>query len=110
MTTFREHATMTVVLARFWSSLGLLPREHWQRVLDDLDPATDYERIVKISTAHEFGWDTTIALSLALFRTFAVPSIGGLLHETGEFTRRPQKRYDDTALILDAIAQDGIGS
>lgn len=101
---------MTVVLSRLWSLAGMLPRDHWQRVLDDLDPATDYERITRISTAYEFPWDTAMSLSLALFRTFAVPSIGGLLHETGEFTGRPQKRYDDTTLILDAIGQDGIAS
>ena len=41
------------------------------------------------------------ALGFALFRTYAVPGIGRLLDETGEFTERPQKRYDDTALLLE---------
>ena len=50
------------------------------------------------------------ALSFALFRTYAVPSIGGLLARTGEFTERTQKRYDDTVLILDAVLEHGFGS
>lgn len=112
MTTLRSRETMTVVLSRSSSGPvpGVLPRDHWQRVIADLDPATDHERITRISTMYEFPWDTAMSLSLALFRTFAVPSIGGLLYETGEFTGRPQKRYDDTTLILDAIGQHGIES
>jgi hypothetical protein len=50
------------------------------------------------------------SLSFALYRTYAVPSIGRLLRETGEFTQRTQKRYDDTALILDTILEHGPGS
>ncbi|SFP28319.1 hypothetical protein SAMN05421810_102125 [Amycolatopsis arida] len=75
-----------------------------------LDPARDFERIYRITTTLEFPWDTTQALSLALFRTYAVPSIGGLLARTGEFTRRAQKRYDDTTLILDAVIEHGMDS
>ncbi len=33
-----------------------------------------------------------------------------LLHDTGEFTGRTQKRYDDTALILDHIGEHGLAS
>jgi hypothetical protein len=80
-------------------------RDHWLRRIEQLDPETDYEEIVTISAAHEFPWDVTQALSFALFRTYAVPSIGVLLYETGEFTERTQKRYDDTALILDALGE-----
>jgi hypothetical protein len=85
-------------------------RDHWLRRIEQLDPETDYEEIVTISAAHEFPWDVTQALSFALFRTYAVPSIGVLLYETGEFTERTQKRYDDTALILDALGEHGIRS
>ena len=52
-------------------------------------------------------WDITRALELALFRTFAVPSIGALLASTGEFQNNGQKRYDDTALLLNTLLQDG---
>ncbi|MEU9112738.1 oxygenase MpaB family protein [Streptomyces sp. NPDC048483] len=42
-----------------------------------------------------------------LRRTYAVPSIGRLLAETAELTDRTQKRYDDTALLLDAVLEHG---
>src|SRR5919112_21086 len=44
---------------------------------------------------------------LALFRTFASPRIGALLHKTGEFEARAQKRYDDTDLIVSEIVEHG---
>ena len=85
-------------------------RDHWLRRIEQLDPVTDYAEITEITGTLEFPWDVTQALSFALFRTYAVPSIGVLLHETGEFTERTQKRYDDTALILDTIAEHGLDS
>ena len=97
--------------------LGLRPRserqvqrDHWARRIAQLDPATDFAEIYRILVAHEFPWDMNQSLSFALFRTYAVPSIGHLLATTGEFTRRTQKRYDDTGLILDAILEHGLGS
>ncbi|MBZ4417288.1 oxygenase MpaB family protein [Myxococcus sp. RHSTA-1-4] len=77
---------------------------------DQLDAQTQYEEIVRILTTQEFPWDINQALSFALFRTYAVPSIGVLLHETGEFNQRTQKRYDDTVLILDTILEHGMAS
>lgn len=77
---------------------------------DRLDAQTQYEEIVRILSTQEFPWDIEQALSFALFRTYAVPSIGVLLHETGEFNQRTQKRYDDTVLILDAILEHGMAS
>ncbi|AGC41849.1 hypothetical protein MYSTI_00499 [Myxococcus stipitatus DSM 14675] len=77
---------------------------------DRLDAQTQYEDIVRILATQEFPWDIEQALSFALFRTYAVPSIGVLLHQTGEFTQRTQKRYDDTVLILDTILEHGIHS
>ena len=77
------------------------------RQIAALDAEQDCHRIAQLLAFHEFPWDTEQALSLALFRTFAVPSIGGLLDRTGEFTGRTQRRYDDTALLLDRILRDG---
>lgn len=85
-------------------------RDHWSQRVAQLDPATDFAEIYRILVAHEFPWDMNQSLSFALFRTYAVPSIGRLLAETGEFTRRTQKRYDDTGLILDAILEHGLES
>lgn len=58
----------------------------------------------------DFPWDVTRSLELALFRAFASPRIGGLLHATGEFEARPQKRYDDTDLIVSEIVENGFAS
>ncbi|QTI70610.1 oxygenase MpaB family protein [Gordonia polyisoprenivorans] len=77
---------------------------------DDLarvDPAADPEQFARSLGTLEYPWGITMALSFALFRTYAVPSIGELLYETGEFTERTQKRYDDTVLLLDAPVEHG---
>lgn len=73
-----------------------------------LDPATAASEIYRITAYEEFPWDLTQALGLALFRTYAIPSIGELLHGTGEFTERTQKRYDDTVLLMDAAIEHGV--
>jgi hypothetical protein len=75
-----------------------------------LDAKQDCQEIVFLLTCYEFPWDIERALEFALFRTFAVPSISGLLNETGEFLNRPRKRYDDTELILAEILENGFDS
>jgi ER-bound oxygenase mpaB/B'/Rubber oxygenase, catalytic domain len=80
------------------------------REIRRLDPVADHSRIVYLDTCFEFPWDTTRSLELALFRTFAVPSIAAVLDESGEFGRAPQKRYDDTDLILSTIVEAGYES
>ncbi|WP_225833175.1 oxygenase MpaB family protein [Streptomyces sp. NK08204] len=75
-----------------------------------MDPVADAPEIYRLSVAHEFPWDYTRALELALYRTYAVPSIGRLLAQTAEMTERSQKRYDDTALLLDAVVEHGFAS
>ncbi|MEU5683490.1 DUF2236 domain-containing protein [Streptomyces venezuelae] len=72
-----------------------------------LDPERDYLEIYRLTTTFEFPWDYTRALELALYRTYAVPSIGRLLAQTAELTGRTQKRYDDTALLLDTVVEHG---
>jgi hypothetical protein len=75
-----------------------------------LDPETDYAQIVRNVSTYDFPWDLTQSLSFALFRTFAVPSIGGLLDRTSAFEGATQKRYDDTALLLEVPLLDGFDS
>lgn len=82
-------------------------RFYWRDQIHQLDAEKDALRIRQILTAHEFPWDMTRALGLALFRTYAVPSIGELLHRTAAFTGEPQKRYDDTALVLGTMLRYG---
>ncbi|MEU9118262.1 oxygenase MpaB family protein [Streptomyces sp. NPDC048506] len=85
-------------------------RYDWLKEIRRLDPERDFLRIYRIVAAHEFPWDFTRALELALYRTYAVPSIGRLLAETAELTDRTQKRYDDTALLLDTVVEHGFDS
>lgn len=76
----------------------------------ELDPVKDHQEMMFLMGAYSFYWDVERALELALFRTYAVPSISGLLARTGEFKKRPRKRYDDTELILAEILENGYDS
>lgn len=58
----------------------------------------------------DFPWDINKALEFALLRTYAVPSISGLLARTGEFSERVTKRYDDTALLIREVLRNGLDS
>jgi ER-bound oxygenase mpaB/B'/Rubber oxygenase, catalytic domain len=80
------------------------------RRIERLDPERDFRDIYRLMSTFEFPWDMNQSLSFALFRTYAVPSIGALLARTGEFTERVQKRHDDTVLILDAVLEHGPSS
>ncbi|WP_093797415.1 oxygenase MpaB family protein [Streptomyces sp. Wb2n-11] len=77
------------------------------REIRRLDPEKDFLEIYRLTATYEFPWDHTRALELALYRTYAVPGIGRLLAETAELTDRSQKRYDDTALLLDTVVEHG---
>ncbi|MBK7955779.1 MAG: DUF2236 domain-containing protein [Candidatus Accumulibacter sp.] len=74
------------------------------------DPRAHCQEIVRHLATVVFPWDTTRALELALFRTFASVRIGGLLHATGEFEARTAKRYDDTDLLISEIIENGLDS
>ena len=87
-----------------------MKRDHWQRKIAELDPETEFEEISRIVSYYEFPWDVQQSLSFALFRTYAVPSIGRLLFDTGEFTEDTQKRHDDTALVLESVLDEGMES
>jgi hypothetical protein len=78
--------------------------------IQQLDAEKDHQRIVFLSTCYEFPFDTTRALEFALFRTFCVPSISALLDRTGEFQNHPQKRYDDTDIIVSELLEWGYES
>ncbi|CAN5584727.1 oxygenase MpaB family protein [soil metagenome] len=87
-----------------------MQRSHWRDVNNRLDPETDFVEIYRTVALLEFPWDVNQALSFALFRTYAVPSIGRLLDATGQFTGACQKRYDDTGLLLEAPLVHGFDS
>ncbi|KAF0960278.1 oxygenase MpaB family protein [Rhodococcus sp. T7] len=75
-----------------------------------LDPESDFMEIYRNLATYEFPWDLNQALSFALFRTYAVPSVGRLLYETGAFTGGTQKRYDDTSILLEVPLLEGFDS
>jgi hypothetical protein len=70
-------------------------------------PDEDYLPIFRQAFDAAFGWEVHRALELAIFHTFAAPSISTVLDQTGEFAHRGQKRYDDTVALLREIAVDG---
>lgn len=78
--------------------------------IQQLDPVKDHCEIYHIMTGYEFPWDMIRSLEVALMRTFCVPSIAKLLDKTGEFRYRPQKRYDDTAILTVEIGKWGYDS
>ena len=49
--------------------------------IKSLDPDKDHWEIVRICAFYEFTWDFTLALEMALFRTFAVPSISAIQYK-----------------------------
>lgn len=75
--------------------------------IQKLDPIRDNCEMCRQLAGYEFPWDMTRALEIALFRTFCVPSIATLLDRTAEFHQRPQKRYDDTGLMVSLILKLG---
>lgn len=75
-----------------------------------LDPVHDHLKIVQWVGEYEFPYETQRSLEFALFRTFAVPSISSLLASSGQFAAHGQKRYDDTAIIIAEIAENGYDS
>ncbi|MCE6997819.1 DUF2236 domain-containing protein [Saccharothrix sp. S26] len=81
-----------------------------RRRITSLDPERDHVEILRISSGYEFPWDYVRSLEFALFRTYCVPSISALLAKTGEFEHRPQKRYDDTALLMAELVEHGYDS
>lgn len=85
-------------------------RNHWVHRSEQLDPIRDSHEISLHVSAYDLSWDNLQAPSFALFRTYAVPSIGRLLDRAGEFTDRVQQRYDDTGLLLEEVQRHGFGN
>jgi hypothetical protein len=75
-----------------------------------LDPERDHVQIVHYLCGYEFPWDYVRALEMALYRTFCVPTTSRILVQSGEFEQRPQRRYDDTALLMAEIMEWGYDS
>lgn len=83
--------------------------DNLQRILA-LDPVTEHQQIVQLVGSYEYPWMMQKSLEFALFRTYAVPSIGALLDQTRQFARHGQKRYDDTSLLIAEFVEHGYDS
>ena len=75
--------------------------------IEQLNPIKDHCQIYHLMTGYEFPWDMVRSLEVALMRTFCIPSVSKLLDKTQEFNKRPQKRYDDTSIIVVEISKWG---
>ncbi|GAA4671560.1 oxygenase MpaB family protein [Gordonia humi] len=74
-----------------------------------LDPHHDFVEIYRNMSLLDFPWDVNQALSFALFRTYAVPSVGRVLSDSQGFDDT-QKRYDDTGLLLEVPLRQGFSA
>jgi hypothetical protein len=83
---------------------------HIRDKTDKLDAKTDALKIVQYLLMYEFKWDFNKALELALYKTYAVPSISKILFNSQEFKHNPEKRYDDTDILLSEIIEYGYDS
>lgn len=87
-----------------------LPSSAPELELRGLDPVQDFERIVFLTHHQLFAVETSRGLQLALIKSFAAPSISGLLAHTGEFSARASKRAQDTALMMCEMSETGLAS
>jgi len=80
------------------------------RRIASLDPERDHVQIIHYLVGWEFPWDYIRALEMALYRTFCSPTTSAILVQSGEFESRPQRRYDDTSLLMAEIMEWGYDS
>ncbi len=82
----------------------------WLPYIRTLDPEADRHEIHRLTAGYEFPFDYQRSLEFALFRTYCVPSVSAVLAQSGEFEQRPQKRYDDTAILMAEMVEHGVDS
>ncbi|GAA2136094.1 oxygenase MpaB family protein [Nocardioides koreensis] len=80
------------------------------REIRTLDPERDTDRIVWLTSRHEFPWDYTQGTGIAFLRDYGIPSIARLLDRTRQFEDDGVKRYDDTLLFAEEASVEGIDS
>jgi len=78
------------------------------RATAQLDPAREAHQIYRAQAMLDMKWEMRLGLNLALYRTFAVPRIAGLLAATGEMAGNPHKRAFDTGLWMYELIEHGM--
>lgn len=76
----------------------------------DINELRDAERCYGHLVLHQFPRDMRVGLTLAFYRTFAVPRIAELLASTGHMQRHPHKRSLDTGLFMYELIAGGYDS
>jgi ER-bound oxygenase mpaB/B'/Rubber oxygenase, catalytic domain len=93
---------------------GPFPRRRFDnlREIRALDPEreADRDRIVVLTSRHEFPWDYTQGTGIAFLRDYGIPSISRLLDRTREFEEDGVKRYDDTLALAEESVAEGVDS
>ncbi len=87
-----------------------MSRHDVTRRVAPLDPERHHVQIAHYLAGWEMPGDFIRALEMALYRTFCVPTTSAVLVGSGEFEKRPQRRYDDTSLLMAEIMDWGYDS
>lgn len=87
-----------------------LRTDRWSQEIEKLDVVEDAQLIVGIMVNHVFPLEFLVALELAQFRTFSIPTISALLHATRQYESDGVKRLDDTRAIMAELHANKIGS
>ncbi|MBW4492938.1 MAG: hypothetical protein KME26_07595 [Oscillatoria princeps RMCB-10] len=79
--------------------------------IQQMHPVKDHSEIVKIMVSYEFPWDFQRSqIEMAFVRFFAGPRMAGLVAKRGYAQAHPQKRYDDTSILLYEMIKHGYDS
>ncbi|BEI92415.1 uncharacterized protein CcaverHIS019_0500430 [Cutaneotrichosporon cavernicola] len=80
-------------------------------LLDDMSKMTyhEAEEISKYSSFLEMPWTVTVALSFALFKTYAIPTISGVLCKSGQLSTDASagRRAEDTGIFINEFSGGG---
>ena len=97
-----------LLLLSLW--LKLVSQLRWMQYdrVQKLDPRQHRQQIVYQTASREFPFMGRVALEMALFRTYAIPSISRILAGTRQFKDQCVKRYDDTDFLLREIIENSL--
>ncbi|OWY64187.1 hypothetical protein B7486_48650 [cyanobacterium TDX16] len=79
--------------------------------IEQMDTVRDHSQIVKIMVSYEFPWDFQRSyVEMVFVRFFAGTRMVGLVHGRGYAQAHPQRRYDDTSIMLFEMIKYGYDS
>jgi hypothetical protein len=73
--------------------------------------ARDHEAIMRRLAGYDFAWDYQRSMvDMVFMKGLAAPRIAGLISAQGYIQKKPQKRYDDTAILMVEFVKQGYSS